>query len=96
MVDAVLVHHALHVVDAPQAWQRIQPRIVSVSQIADDAKPQLAMRSHPLHDRHGQLTAAGDQNAIEILPRPVTPIDDCPDEHAPADHEQNRADHEDG
>src|SRR3989442_1575034 len=94
MIDRSLLDDALDVIDAAQTFERLEMGVVPVAQIADDPEAQLTMRSHPLDDRASQLAASSDKDAIEILPRAMTPLHGEANEHPSGDHKQAGADHE--
>src|SRR5438552_11855408 len=94
VINRSLFYDSLDIVHTSQTFQRLEAGLVAVSQITDDAKAELAMRSHPLHDRASQLATSSDENSIEIFPGAVPSLHAETNEHPPGDHEQARADHE--
>jgi hypothetical protein len=90
------LHHRLGIADRAETRQLADRPVVAVLQIADDAEAELiAMLLHPLEHRPRQVAVAGDEHAIEVLARAMTPFDDRTNQRAAEDRQQHRADQKD-
>src|SRR5205823_1594959 len=69
--------------------------LLAVAEVANEREAELAMPAHALDHRTRQLTAPGDEHAIEPFARPVSALDHRAHDSATENHEHRRANKKD-